>query len=159
FEKQSTDLNQKSLDENLIQNEKQLDQEEKEIENEENSSSSDSTSNSSHIPPNTTHLLQLVDQLSESELVQYESFRRSGFSKALIKKVVNSILGQACNPNFLIAISGISKVFVGEMVSKAKQIQKNWKQTGPLLPSHIHEAYRQLYGKMPNTKKWRRFFE
>lgn len=123
------------------------------------SNSSSNSSESSHLPPNPSHLLQLVDQLSESELLQYESFRRSGFSRALIKKLVNLILGQACNPNFIIAVSGISKVFVGEMVTRAKHIQKKWGQNGPLNPSHIHEAYRQLYGDMPNTRKFYRFFD
>lgn len=103
--------------------------------------------------------LQIVDQLSEEKLHQYESFRRSGISKTSIKKLCSNIIAQACNPNFIIAVSGVAKVFVGEMVKEAKDVQRGWEQEGPLMPSHVHEAYRRLYGEMPNMKVYRKFFE
>jgi transcription initiation factor TFIID subunit 11 len=94
----------------------------------------------------------IIDSMNEEELLRYETFRRSGFQKNNIRKLVTSIIGQACNPNFIISISGVAKVFVGELVDAAKEVQDNWGDTGPLLPSHIHEAYRRLYNKMPNMK-------
>lgn len=102
--------------------------------------------------------LHIIDQLSSSDLFRYESFRRSGFSKPNIKKLVNLTLRQNCNPNFIIAISGIAKVFVGELVKKALEIQKREKRNGSLMPSQIHKAYAELYKTMPNMKKWNRDF-
>lgn len=97
--------------------------------------------------------------MSEPQLHRYESFRRSGFLKVNIKKLVNNVLNQACNPNFIIAVSGVAKVFVGEMVCKAKEVQERWGDSGPLMPAHMHEAYRLLYKDVPNMKVYRRFFE
>ncbi|EPR77992.1 Transcription initiation factor TFIID subunit [Spraguea lophii 42_110] len=95
---------------------------------------------------------KLVTNMSTEEEARYESFRRSGFGKNITRKIVSEILNQACNPNFLISVSGISKIFVGEMVDEALKIQKQWDDKGPLLPSHIHEAYRRIYYRNPNMK-------
>jgi transcription initiation factor TFIID subunit 11 len=94
----------------------------------------------------------MLSTFSEEELQRYERFRGSGFPKAAIKKYINSVIGQAVNPNFVIAVGGLAKVFVGEMVEMAKEVQAERSEDGPLLPSHIHEAYRRLYRRVPNMK-------
>ncbi|KAF7682929.1 Transcription initiation factor TFIID subunit 11 [Astathelohania contejeani] len=99
-------------------------------------------------------LQEMLDQMSPDEFDRYESFRRAGFNKVAIRKLCNSILKQSCNPNFVISVAGIAKVFVGEMVGMAKQIQFEMGDSGPLLPSHIDEAYRRLYHLLPNMKNF-----
>lgn len=98
------------------------------------------------------HLEKILSTMDEAELQRYETFRRSNFSKSLIKKFISSVIGQAVNPNLVIAVSGIAKVFVGEMIEVAKQVQREYGEEGPLLPSHIHEAHRRIYDKIPNMK-------
>lgn len=41
-------------------------------------------------------------------------------------------------------MSGISKVFTGELVEIARQVQTDWNDGGALLPSHVREAYRRM---------------
>lgn len=94
----------------------------------------------------------ITGAMSPEELHRYEKFRGSGFPKAAIKKYISNVIGQAVNPNFVIAVSGLAKVFVGEMIEVAKVVQAERCEKGPLLPSHIHEAYRRLYRKTPNIK-------
>ncbi|KAM0678429.1 transcription initiation factor TFIID subunit 11 [Binucleata daphniae] len=101
---------------------------------------------------NKDRLQKIIDNMTPEELHRYEDFRRAGFNKNGIRKFVNNILGQSCNINFIISVSGIAKVFVGEMVEKALEIQKELNESGPLKPSHIHEAYRRLYKTMPHLK-------
>lgn len=104
-----------------------------------------------------SHRVQsIISAMSEEELLRYETFRRSGFPKAAIKKYINNVIGQAVNPNFVIAVSGLAKVFVGEMIEIAKIVQKEKQESGPLLPSHIHEAYRRLYKRTPNIKVFKK---
>ncbi|KAI5184305.1 transcription initiation factor TFIID subunit 11 [Nematocida homosporus] len=91
-----------------------------------------------------------VSALTEDELVRYGTFRRTGFNKPGIRKFVSQVLGQTCNPNFAIVLSGIAKVFVSELVEEAKKVQSEWEEPGELMPSQIHEAYRRLYHRMPN---------
>ncbi|KAI5180412.1 transcription initiation factor TFIID subunit 11 [Nematocida sp. AWRm80] len=93
--------------------------------------------------PNTMHL-------SEEELKRYGAFRTAGFNKGGIRKFVSQVLGQTCNPNFAIVLGGIAKVFVSELVEEAMRVQSEWEDQGALLPSHVHEAYRRLYHRMPN---------
>ncbi|WUR05087.1 transcription initiation factor TFIID subunit 11 (TAF11) [Vairimorpha necatrix] len=92
-----------------------------------------------------------IDDLPEEELLRYETFRRSNFPKNVVKKFIASVIGQAVNPNLVIAVSGLAKIYVGEMVELAKEIQKEKNEEGALLPSHIHEAHRRMYGKIPHT--------
>lgn len=91
-----------------------------------------------------------MKHLTEDELVRYGTFRRTGFNKPGIRKFVAQILGQTCNPNFAIVLSGIAKVYVSELVEEAKKVQSSWGDTQELLPSHIHEAYRRLCKRVPN---------
>lgn len=90
--------------------------------------------------------------LSEEELKRYVKFRRTGFNKGGIRKFVSQVLEQTCNPNFSIVLSGIAKVFVAEMVEESREVQEEWGDSGELLPSHVHEAYRRLSKKLPNMK-------
>ncbi|CAD25154.1 TRANSCRIPTION INITIATION FACTOR TFIID 28kDa SUBUNIT [Encephalitozoon cuniculi GB-M1] len=101
-------------------------------------------------------LHSITGTMSEEELHRYEKFRGSGFPKAAIKKYISSVIGQAVNPNFVIAVCGLAKVFVGEMIEIAKAVQEERREEGPLLPSHIHEAYRRLYKRIPNTKVFKK---
>lgn len=91
-----------------------------------------------------------IPALTDDELKRYGAFRKSGFNKGGIRKFVAQLLGQTCNPNFAIVLSGIAKVFVSELVEEAKEVQREWKDKHELLPSHVHEAYRRLYHRMPN---------
>ncbi len=42
-------------------------------------------------------------------------------------------------------VSGVAKIFVGEIVEKAREIQAERGEQGPLRPNHLREAHRQYY--------------
>lgn len=114
--------------------------------------SSSTNSSYQHYPKPTLH--DTLANMTEEELERYKAFRRSTFNKNGIRKLVNNTLNQTCNANFIIAINGVAKVFVGEIVEMAKIVLKERNETGPLKPAHVHEAYRRLYKKMPHLKIW-----
>ncbi|NP_001236012.1 TBP-associated factor 11-like protein [Glycine max] len=87
----------------------------------------------------------ILSQFTEEQMSRYESFRRAGFQKANMKRLLASITGtQKISVPMTIVVSGIAKMFVGEVVETARIVMKERKESGPIRPCHLREAYRRL---------------
>lgn len=106
----------------------------------------------------------LVSNFSEDQLNRYEMYRRAAFPKASIKRLIQSISGCSVSQNVVIAISGIAKVFVGEVVETALDCMERGLEEGearaPIEPKHIREAVRILRPaqNMPKRVRPQNFF-
>ena len=58
-------------------------------------------------------------------------------------QLVNHVLSQSVNQHIVMAASGVGKVFVGEMVEQARAVQRERRESGPIQPVHLYEAYRR----------------
>ncbi|KAF3940733.1 hypothetical protein ABW19_dt0204703 [Dactylella cylindrospora] len=88
----------------------------------------------------------LMDHFDSDQMARYEAYRRGTLQKSAVKKVANLVLGQSISANVASAIGGFSKIFAGELVERAREIQQAWgddKPGAPLLPEHIREAARR----------------
>ena len=109
----------------------------------------------------------ILSTLTEEQLQRYETFRRVGFPRPMIKKLINRIMESLLalnnnnsnngvgakdkaatniNPSTVIVIAGIAKVFVGELVEEAKVVLEEWGDdlNSPITPAHLMEAHRRL---------------
>lgn len=86
----------------------------------------------------------ILANFTPEQMHRYETFRRIGFSRSVIKKIMQQALGHSVNPNAVFLMGGVAKVYAGELVEEAKDVMNEWGETGPLLPSHLIEAHRRL---------------
>jgi transcription initiation factor TFIID subunit 11 len=110
----------------------------------------------------------LLANFNDEQMSRYEAFRRANINRSAVKKLSNSVLNQSITANVAVALSGMSKVFVGEIVEKAREVQKRadppeYTADGkeivrPLAPEHLREAWRLFKlesGTVPQSQ-WRR---
>lgn len=96
-----------------------------------------------------------VAKLNPVQLRRYEQYRRSDLKNAKVKKVLvnlNPAL-QKASEQYIIAVKGLSKLFVGDVVECAIEVKKQMGEKGALQPKHLREAYRRLRrtGVIPST--------
>ncbi|GAA55178.1 transcription initiation factor TFIID subunit 11 [Clonorchis sinensis] len=89
-------------------------------------------------------LLALLAHFDEEQLNRFETFRRATFAKASVRRLIQSVASCAVSQNVVIAIAGMTKVYIGEIVEEALDYKERLGESGPLKPKHIREAYRLL---------------
>lgn len=102
----------------------------------------------------------VLAQLTPDQMNRYESFRRAGFQKANMRRVLQSIAGCPISMPMTIVMSGVAKMFVGELVETGRMVMTERNERGPIRPCHIREAYRRLKleGKVPKRSRPRLFY-
>lgn len=111
-------------------------------------------------PDKMAKMQTILAQFSGEQMSRYESFRRSGFQKSNMRRLIAAIVGsQKISVPMTIVGSGIAKMFVGELVETGRVVMTERKESGPIRPCHIREAYRRLKreGKVPNKSVPRLF--
>ncbi|GMH27726.1 hypothetical protein Nepgr_029569 [Nepenthes gracilis] len=88
-------------------------------------------------PDKMAKMQSILSQFTEEQMGRYESFRRSGFQKSNMKRLLASITGsQKISVPMTIVVSGIAKMFVGELVETARMVMTERKESGPIRPCH-----------------------
>ena len=91
-------------------------------------------------------MLELLKTFTPAQMERYECYRRSNLSKPRLRKVFKAATGVTLNANGLIILAGISKMFVGEMVERARDIMraKGLNEYEEIKPEHLRAAAREI---------------
>ncbi|KAH9961736.1 hTAFII28-like protein conserved region-domain-containing protein [Russula dissimulans] len=88
------------------------------------------------------NLKVLMDNFTPEQYERFEAYRRHALPKQAVRKVIQQSLGQQVSMPVAQIVAGFTKVFVGEIVEKARAVQERRGEKGPLSPDHLREAYR-----------------
>lgn len=66
----------------------------------------------------------LIFNFTDEQMQRFEAFRRLRINKPGIKKVCNSVLGHSIAQNIAIVLAGISKLYIGEIITRAFEVQE-----------------------------------
>ena len=96
-----------------------------------------------------------------AQMERYECYRRSHISKPALKKIFYSLTGVSLNPNGLIILSSVVKMFIGELTETSRLIveEQGFSQLDEIRPIHILESARKMNmkTKMNRTKHRKKF--
>ncbi|CDZ97566.1 Transcription initiation factor TFIID, subunit TAF11 [Phaffia rhodozyma] len=101
----------------------------------------------------------LTQYMDADQRERFDAWKMASFPKAQMKKLIQQSTGNTMNDDTILIVGGVSKVFVGLIIAKARQVQEQWGQTGPLSPAHLREAHRlfvnesKFGGKRPGAGK------
>ncbi len=87
---------------------------------------------------------QVIALMNERQLDRYAAFRRSKLNQKGLKRLVASATGKNMNGDAAIVLAGVSKMHVGEMVEKAREIAEKRGNYGPLLPQDVRAAFAEI---------------
>ncbi|EAZ62760.2 Transcription initiation factor TFIID subunit 11 (TBP-associated factor 11) (TBP-associated factor 40 kDa) (P40) (TAFII-40) (TAFII40) [Scheffersomyces stipitis CBS 6054] len=65
----------------------------------------------------------LIANFTDEQMERFEAYRRMTVNKPGIKKICNGVLGHSIPQNIAVVLAGISKSFLGEIISKAFEMQ------------------------------------
>lgn len=108
----------------------------------------------------TAKLIAIMAQFTTEQTSRFECYRRSNFQKSNMRRLLQSVAGCSISMPMTIVMSGIAKMFVGEVIETARTVMTERKESGPTRPCHIREAYRRLKlkGKVPCRSRPRLFY-
>ena len=90
--------------------------------------------------------LEFYDSLSPDQQRRYEAYRRSRLHPTDVRHLMLNQMGPSrkVTEPASIVVAGLTKLFVGDIVERARVIMEKRKEKGPICPQHLREAYRQL---------------
>lgn len=74
----------------------------------------------------------LIANFTDDQMERFEAFRRMTVNKPGVKKICNGIVGHTIPQIIAVVMAGISKLFLGDIITKAFEIQKR-DQKGQLI--------------------------
>lgn len=72
------------------------------------------------------HRMILYETLSQEQRDRYDIWNRQALRKNTVRKIVNQTLSQSVPQSIVLTVSASAKVFIGDLVEKARDVQTEW---------------------------------
>ena len=91
-------------------------------------------------------MAELLRYFTPEQMDRYECYRRSSLPKPALRRVFQAVTGTILNPNGLIVLAAVGKLFVGELVELAREIadDEGVSDLEEIKPAHVREAHRRM---------------
>ena len=92
-------------------------------------------------------MVEMLRYFTPEQMDRYECFRRSSLPKPALRRLFQTVTnGTILNPNGLIVLAAVGKLFVGELVEAAREIadRRGVSDLEQLKPSHLREAHAKM---------------
>ncbi|KAK2756416.1 hypothetical protein FQN54_005308 [Arachnomyces sp. PD_36] len=86
------------------------------------------------------NLAILIDAFDSAQSSRYNLFKRTKLRKEALRKMVNQVLSQSVPPSVVTTVNGYTKLFVGEIVERARIVQREWADAYDQLAIDLAEA-------------------
>ncbi|KAI9760503.1 MAG: spermidine resistance protein [Chaenotheca gracillima] len=68
----------------------------------------------------------LIEAFNSDQSDRYDAFRRAKLSHASVRKIANQTLSQSIPDPAVKTINGFTKIFIGELICRAREVQAQW---------------------------------
>ncbi|TDZ38256.1 Transcription initiation factor TFIID subunit 11 [Colletotrichum spinosum] len=68
----------------------------------------------------------LVESFDPDQYDRYELWRAAKLTESVVKRVVNATVSQSVPPNVALAVKSVSKLFIGDLIERAREVQGQW---------------------------------
>jgi transcription initiation factor TFIID subunit 11 len=91
-------------------------------------------------------MAEMLRYFTPEQMDRYECYRRSSLPKPVLRRVFQAVTGTILNPNGLIVLAAVGKLFVGELVELAREIadDEGVSDLEEIKPAHVREAHRRM---------------
>jgi transcription initiation factor TFIID subunit 11 len=91
-------------------------------------------------------MAEMLRYFTPEQMDRYECYRRSSLPKTALRRVFQAVTGTILNPNGLIVLAAVGKLFVGELVELAREIadDEGVSDLDEIKPAHVREAHRRM---------------
>ncbi|MCJ1365918.1 hypothetical protein MMC16_005043 [Acarospora aff. strigata] len=80
----------------------------------------------------------LVDAFDRDQQDRYDMYRRVKLKKETVRKITNATLSQSVPPSVITTINGYTKIFIGELIEKARLVQAQESLASASSPTNPH---------------------
>ena len=90
---------------------------------------------------------------TDDQMERFEAYRRMTVNKPGVKKICNGIVGHTIPQIIAVVMAGVSKLFLGEIISKAFEIQERNSKGRLLMDIETKKKQREIISSLQRERK------